>query len=57
MLKEIRCGKCNRLIAKVGEYTELQIKCPRCGSLNHVKTESLFPRPKSPSDSQETYHV
>lgn len=41
MLKEVRCGKCERLLAKVGPLTELQIKCPRCGALNHLKAESL----------------
>ncbi|WP_248738405.1 Com family DNA-binding transcriptional regulator [Pseudomonas sp. MWU12-2029] len=24
----------------MGEYTELQIKCSRCGTLNHVKATS-----------------
>ncbi|MCU0073724.1 Com family DNA-binding transcriptional regulator [Pseudomonas koreensis] len=40
MLKECRCGHCKRLLARVGEYTELQIKCSRCGTLNHVKAAS-----------------
>ncbi|MBV1806678.1 Com family DNA-binding transcriptional regulator [Pseudomonas viridiflava] len=39
MLNECRCGQCNRLLARVGEYTELQIKCSRCGTLNHVRAE------------------
>lgn len=37
MLKDFRCGHCNRLLARMGEHTELQIKCARCGTLNHVK--------------------
>ena len=37
MLKDFRCGHCKRLLARMGENTELQIKCPRCGTLNHVK--------------------
>lgn len=37
MLKDFRCGHCKRLLARVGENTELQIKCSRCGALNHVK--------------------
>ncbi|WP_080965408.1 Com family DNA-binding transcriptional regulator [Pseudomonas protegens] len=41
MLKECRCGSCNRLLARVGEFTELQIKCSRCGTLNHVKAANL----------------
>ncbi|SEI18399.1 zinc finger domain-containing protein, LSD1 subclass [Pseudomonas asplenii] len=40
MLKECRCGKCKRLLARVGGFTELQIKCSRCGTLNHVKAPS-----------------
>ncbi|MCU0089407.1 Com family DNA-binding transcriptional regulator [Pseudomonas koreensis] len=40
MLKECRCGHCKRLLARMGEYTELQIKCSRCGTLNHVKAAS-----------------
>ncbi|MBY8945547.1 Com family DNA-binding transcriptional regulator [Pseudomonas sp. SH10-3B] len=47
MLKECRCGKCNRLLARVGEFTELQIKCSRCGTLNHVKAASLEQSPMS----------
>ncbi|OOG88215.1 hypothetical protein B0E42_05825 [Pseudomonas sp. A25(2017)] len=37
MLKDFRCGHCKRLLARMGENTELQIKCSRCGTLNHVK--------------------
>ena len=37
MLKDFRCGRCKRLLARMGENTELQIKCSRCGTLNHVK--------------------
>ena len=29
--KEIRCGHCNRLLAK-GEALYLELKCPRCGA-------------------------
>ncbi|WP_122665490.1 Com family DNA-binding transcriptional regulator [Pseudomonas viridiflava] len=47
MLKDCRCGKCKRLLARVGEYTELQIKCSRCGTLNHVRAESPESSPLS----------
>ncbi|MGY2314032.1 zinc finger domain-containing protein [Pseudomonas sp. SDO5522_S412] len=47
MLKEIRCGSCNRLLARTGGFTELQIKCSRCGTLNHVKATSLEQSPMS----------
>ncbi|NBF06398.1 Com family DNA-binding transcriptional regulator [Pseudomonas sp. Fl5BN2] len=47
MLKECRCGHCKRLLARTGEFTELQIKCSRCGTLNHVKATSLGQSPMS----------
>jgi hypothetical protein len=33
----------------MGEITELQIKCSRCGTLNHVKATSLKQSPLSDS--------
>ncbi|MBI6850959.1 Com family DNA-binding transcriptional regulator, partial [Pseudomonas syringae] len=47
MLKDYRCGQCKKLLARMGDYTELQIKCPRCGTLNHVKAASLELSPLS----------
>ncbi|MFK7699958.1 Com family DNA-binding transcriptional regulator [Pseudomonas caspiana] len=47
MLKDCRCGKCKRLLARLGGYTELQIKCSRCGTLNHVRAESPESSPLS----------
>ena len=47
MLKDFRCGKCKRLLARMGEHTELQIKCSRCGTLNHAKASSLERSPLS----------
>ncbi|WP_317662891.1 Com family DNA-binding transcriptional regulator [Pseudomonas sp. KU43P] len=47
MLRDIRCGNCNRLLARAGGVAQLQIKCSRCGTLNHVKTLSLELSPKS----------
>ncbi|QXI29762.1 Com family DNA-binding transcriptional regulator [Pseudomonas vanderleydeniana] len=49
MLQEFRCGKCNRLLARIGEFSQIQIKCPRCAALNHMKTERLEPSPLSES--------
>ncbi|UCR87498.1 Com family DNA-binding transcriptional regulator [Pseudomonas chlororaphis] len=28
------------MLARIGEYAELQIKCSRCGTLNHVRAAS-----------------
>ncbi|MBP2870647.1 MULTISPECIES: zinc finger domain-containing protein [Pseudomonas] len=47
MLNEFRCGNCKRLLARTGGFTELQIKCSRCGTLNHVKATSLEQSPMS----------
>ncbi|SNT08063.1 Com family DNA-binding transcriptional regulator [Pseudomonas segetis] len=42
---DIRCGGCSRLLARVSGCYTIQIKCPRCRTLNHQKAESL---PKAP---------
>ncbi|MDO7909364.1 Com family DNA-binding transcriptional regulator [Pseudomonas monteilii] len=47
MLNDYRCGHCGRLLARVGEFTEFQIKCSRCRTLNHAKASSLEPAPSS----------
>ncbi|MCQ4142854.1 Com family DNA-binding transcriptional regulator [Vogesella sp. AC12] len=40
MKNDIRCGECRRKLAE-GQYITLTIKCPRCGTMNHLKAESL----------------
>nr|WP_236200235.1 Com family DNA-binding transcriptional regulator [Pseudomonas pseudonitroreducens] len=52
-MKEIRCGGCNRLLARAGLFDQIQIKCPRCRTLNHLKAESLLQAPPSASCRQE----
>lgn len=52
MLKEYRCGQCKRLLARVGEFQELQIKCSRCGTLNHMKAMSLEQSPLSDPNAE-----
>jgi len=47
MLKDFRCGTCTRLLARMGGFTELQIKCPRCGTLNHARATSPERSPES----------
>lgn len=37
--KEIRCGHCNRLLAK-GEALYLELKCPRCGAYTILRATS-----------------
>lgn len=38
--QDIRCGECNRKLG-AGQYIQLNIKCPRCGTMNHLKAASL----------------
>lgn len=40
VLLPIRCGECARLLAKAAQFVDLQIKCPRCGTLNHMKAQT-----------------
>ena len=44
--KEIRCGVCNKMLAK-GMALDLTIKCPRCGTMNHVR--DAIPGSESPA--------
>ncbi|WP_076424517.1 Com family DNA-binding transcriptional regulator [Aquipseudomonas alcaligenes] len=48
-MKDIRCGGCDRLLARASRFDSLQIKCPRCRTLNHLKAESL---PEAPSSAR-----
>lgn len=36
-MKEIRCGHCNALLAKVGRTYTVEIKCRRCGTINNFE--------------------
>ncbi|WP_085684101.1 MULTISPECIES: Com family DNA-binding transcriptional regulator [unclassified Pseudomonas] len=42
-MQDIRCGHCCRKRAAASGFTELQIKCPRCRTLNHLKAPSAVP--------------
>ncbi|WP_421576579.1 Com family DNA-binding transcriptional regulator [Stenotrophomonas maltophilia] len=46
----LRCGACARLLAKAAGNYDLQMKCSRCGDMNHLKAESL------PMDRRERHH-
>ena len=35
---EIRCGRCNRLLAK-GQAGDITIKCPRCATMNRIMNQ------------------
>lgn len=44
-LKEIRCHKCGKLLAK-GEALVLELKCPRCKAYNFLRALSARPEPR-----------
>lgn len=51
--KEIRCGHCNKLLGK-GTARDLEIKCPRCGTLNHVR--DIIPCSEPPEGREESLY-
>ncbi|MEO6919582.1 MAG: Com family DNA-binding transcriptional regulator [Collimonas sp.] len=48
-MQEIRCGNCSRKLGE-GEYIALSIKCPRCGTLNHLRATRPVPACHRASD-------
>ena len=49
-MESIRCGTCNRLLAR-GRVVVLEIKCPRCGTINYLRAQSPTPeRQERPGD-------
>lgn len=56
-LDDIRCGQCARKLA-AGAYTWLEIKCPRCGTLNVLRASAAdhsrpSPTPERPRASSK----
>ncbi|WKV97458.1 Com family DNA-binding transcriptional regulator [Pseudomonas sp. B21128] len=50
MLSDFRCGQCNRLLARVDAVFQVQIKCPRCRTLNYARAKN----PGNPPVSEPT---
>ena len=42
MLKDFRCKFCHRLLAKVSDGSEVEVKCPKCKTLNLMKEETVI---------------
>ena len=36
-LVEFRCGYCNKLLAKYKDGSTVEVKCPKCKSMNKIK--------------------
>ncbi len=52
--KEERCGHCDKLLGK-GKVTDFEIKCPRCGTLNHMRDRN--PGSELPDSPYGAYFV
>lgn len=42
VLKEFRCKFCHRLLAKLGEAKKVEIKCPKCKTMNLYSDDEIF---------------
>ena len=42
MLKEFRCKFCHRLLAKVEDGSKVEIKCPKCKTMNLFQDETVI---------------
>jgi phage FluMu protein Com len=40
-LREFRCKFCHRLLAKVDEGSRVEIKCPKCKTMNLYQDETV----------------
>ncbi|WP_081401338.1 Com family DNA-binding transcriptional regulator [Acinetobacter seifertii] len=44
MMQNINCRHCFKLLARIGHFDSLEIKCPRCKTLNiYMSTPSALP--------------
>ena len=41
-MKEFRCKFCHRLLAKIGEARLVEIKCPKCKTMNTWQDEVVI---------------
>lgn len=55
-LEVIRCGNCARKLA-AGAYTRLEIKCPRCGTLNVLRASAADHSSPSPTPNAPERHL
>ncbi|WP_090322581.1 Com family DNA-binding transcriptional regulator [Nitrosomonas oligotropha] len=52
-MQEIRCGQCNKKLAEA-VFIQLNIKCPRCGTLNRLSAGSALQEHPLSVDSRMT---
>ncbi len=53
-METIRCGSCRKLLAKA-LFTQIEIKCPRCGTYNSLRagSSSSPERPRASLENEE----
>ncbi|MFW1857901.1 Com family DNA-binding transcriptional regulator [Acinetobacter defluvii] len=39
----VKCRSCDRLLCKIGRFDAIEIKCPRCKTLNFVSVQNALP--------------
>ncbi|WP_120185394.1 MULTISPECIES: Com family DNA-binding transcriptional regulator [Zymobacter] len=44
-MKPIRCASCGRLLLKAEVYSLLEVKCPRCKTVNSFRSSEFKPTP------------
>ncbi|WP_076509212.1 Com family DNA-binding transcriptional regulator [Pseudacidovorax sp. RU35E] len=50
-MREIRCGQCRRKLA-MADGGSVEIKCPRCGTLNHWRDSAADRSSPSPTPAR-----
>lgn len=43
IMEMIKCRSCDRLLCKIGLFDAIEIKCPRCKTLNYVSVLNALP--------------
>ncbi|MDI6731920.1 MAG: Com family DNA-binding transcriptional regulator [Candidatus Margulisbacteria bacterium] len=41
-MKDFRCKFCHRLLAKVAEGSKVEVKCPKCKTMNLYQEETVI---------------
>lgn len=41
-MKQVNCRSCGRLLAKIGSFNDLEIKCPRCKAFNVLSVKNAL---------------
>ncbi len=56
-MNDLRCKKCNKLLCRFRDCGELEIKCPRCGTVNSLTNYVHITKPKAVKDDRAVRKV